>query len=169
MDGAERKSSAANRMAAGLSITPTRSYVPCMNPVSVNAALPASYWQAAKRGMLCRCPRCGEGKLFRKWLKSVDACDACGQDWTHHRADDFPAYIAMLVTGHLLAPVLIALSLDYDLSPMAILAMVVPVAIAMMLGMLQPAKGAVIATQWWHGLHGFKSERPAQPEPVLPK
>jgi len=33
--------------------------------------------------------------------------------------------------------------------------------VAMMLGMLQPTKGAVIAAQWWHGLHGFRKERPA--------
>ena len=140
-----------------------------MNQSSSVNALPATYWQAAKRGMLCKCPRCGEGKLFRKWLKSVDSCAACGQDWSYHRADDFPAYISMLVTGHLLAPLMIALSVDYDLSPLTILALIVPLSIVMMLAILQPAKGAVIATQWWHGLHGFKSERLPEPEPAFPK
>lgn len=128
--------------------------------------LPASFWQAAKRGALCKCPRCGQAPLFRKWLKSVDRCAACGQDWTHHRADDLPAYLAILVTGHLLAPILIMLSLDFELTPLVILALTIPPAVALMLGMLQPTKGAVIATQWWHGLHGFVKERAPAPAAV---
>lgn len=132
--------------------------------------LPATYWQALQRGIACRCPRCGKAKLFAKWLKSVARCPACDQDWSHHRADDFPAYIAILVTGHLLAPIMIALSLDTQLTPLAILALLVPGSVALMLGMLQPTKGAVIATQWWHGLHGFTKERqtPAPEQQPLP-
>ena len=121
--------------------------------------LPATFWQTALRGIAGKCPRCGEAKLFRKWLKSVDCCANCRQDWTHHQADDFPAYIAILVTGHLLAPLIIMLSADFELGPGAMAAILVPLAVAMMLGMLQPAKGAVIAAQWWHGLHGFVKER----------
>lgn len=124
-----------------------------------NIALPASFWQALQRGAMCKCPRCGKGRLFRKWLKSMDQCPACGQDWVNHRADDLPAYIAILITGHLLAPVMIALTLDFELTPVVILAVLVPLSIAMMLGILQPAKGAVIAAQWWHGMHGFIKER----------
>lgn len=126
--------------------------------------LPETFWQAARRGVLCRCPRCGQAPLFAKWLKSVDACAACGQDWTHHRADDLPAYIAIIVTGHLLAPILIMLALDFELSPLTILLLTIPPAVALMLGMLQPAKGGVIAIQWWHGLHGFVRE--GAPAPV---
>jgi uncharacterized protein (DUF983 family) len=127
------------------------------------APLPASYWHAARRGALGACPRCGEGRLFRKWLKSVDRCSACGQDWSSHQADDFPAYIAILVTGHLIAPLMVALPLSFALSPGAIFAILIPLALVMMVGMLQPAKGAVIATQWWHGLHGFVKERLPEP------
>jgi uncharacterized protein (DUF983 family) len=125
-------------------------------------ALPETYPQAAFRGGIkCRCPRCGEGKLFRKWLKPVDRCTACGQDWSLQRADDFPAYVSILVTGHVLAPLLVILALDYALSIPATFAIVLPLAVVMMLGLLQPAKGAIIAAQWWFGLHGFKQERPA--------
>ncbi|MFN5521571.1 MAG: hypothetical protein ACK5AT_04560, partial [Bradyrhizobium sp.] len=37
-------------------------------------------WTAMKRGLRGRCPRCGEGRLFRAFLKVADACDRCGQD-----------------------------------------------------------------------------------------
>lgn len=121
--------------------------------------IPASYAPAALRGIRGRCPRCGEGHLFHKWLKPRERCNVCTLDLTPQRADDFPAYISMLLTGHLLAPVIIILSLDFDLGPVAMMAILLPLALVMMLGLLQPAKGTVIATQWWFGMHGFLRER----------
>ncbi len=123
--------------------------------------LPGTFPAAALRAARGHCPRCGEARLFRKWLKPCDSCSACQIDWTPQRADDFPAYIAIIVTGHLLAPVIILLSKDFELEPLAIFALVIPLALGMMLGLLQPAKGAVIAAQWWFGLNGFRKERAA--------
>lgn len=125
------------------------------DPHPLPRSLPAALW----RGCLCRCPRCAEGKLFRKWLKPVDACAVCGLDISGQRSDDLPAYIGIFVTGHLLAPVIIALIADYSLSPLAMLAIIIPLALAMLFLLLQPSKGAVIALQWWNGMHGFKRER----------
>jgi len=129
------------------------------SPCPPASILPRSFSAAMLRGLRCTCPRCGSAGLFRRWLKPVDRCTACGADWTPQRADDFPAYIAIIVTGHLLAPIMIGLALDFDLGPLALAAIVFPTAIAMMLAMLQPAKGLVIALQWWHGMHGFTRER----------
>lgn len=127
--------------------------------------LPESFWEAAMRGIRGSCPRCGEAHLFRKWLKPGDSCHSCAQDWTLQRADDFPPYIAIFITGHLMAPVIIFLSLEVELSSLASAAIVLPLAAAIMLGTLQPAKGAVIAAQWWHGLHGFRRERRHEAKP----
>lgn len=121
--------------------------------------LPATFSQALLRGLRYRCPRCGEGHLFKKWLKPRERCPVCTLDLTPQRADDFPAYVAMIVTAHLLAPLIIAMSADWHMGVVAIIAILVPLAIAMMLGMLQPAKGGIIATQWWYGMHGFVKER----------
>jgi len=127
-------------------------------------ALPATAWQALTRGLRECCPRCGGGRLFRKWLKPRDRCAACGLDLTPQQADDFPAYIAIFATGHLLAPVIILLVRDYALSGWQLASILLPLATAMMLAMLQPAKGAVIALQWWNGMHGFRRERRAMAE-----
>ncbi|WP_342341743.1 DUF983 domain-containing protein [Croceibacterium atlanticum] len=116
--------------------------------------------ETAMRGVRGRCPRCNGAELFRKWLKPVDHCRACGQDWSLHTADDFPPYISIFVTGHLLAPLMIMLVLDFGLSTLATAAILIPLASVLMLGMLQPAKGAVIAYQWWLGLGEFEQERP---------
>lgn len=62
-------------------------------PAPIPDSLPHTLPEAALRGMRSQCPRCGKAPLFRKWLKVVDHCAACGQNWTSQRADDLPAYI----------------------------------------------------------------------------
>jgi len=121
--------------------------------------LPTSFRVAAARGAAGRCPRCAEAPLFARFLKPVERCPACAQDWTLQQADDFPAYIAIFVTGHVLAPIIISLVATYAIAPLLLAATVLPLSVAMMVGMLQPAKGAVIALQWWQGMHGFTRER----------
>jgi uncharacterized protein (DUF983 family) len=132
-------------------------------------ALPSSGWEAIMRGARGRCPGCSEAKLFLRFLKPRPRCAHCGHDWTHHQADDFPAYVSILITGHLMTPLIIALVRDAELSVAALVAIVLPLAMIVMIGLLQPAKGAIIALQWWFGMHGFKKERPgavvAEPGP----
>lgn len=120
--------------------------------------LPAGWIAALVRGAKCHCPRCGEAALFRKWLKPVDRCPHCRQDWSVQQADDFPAYIGIFVVGHLLAPVVIAM-ISGGISPLLTLAIILPVSVVMLIAMLQPTKGAVIGFLWWHGIGAFKQER----------
>ena len=131
-------------------------------------ALPHRLGDAMRRGAAGSCPRCGGASLFRRFLKPASHCHACGQDWSHQRADDFPAYIAMFITGHLMAPLMIVLVRSTTLGPLALCGIVLPLAMVMMLALLQPAKGAVIAAQWWYGMHGFRKERPEDPLPARP-
>lgn len=131
------------------------------NPKMESAELPSSAWKAMLRGARGRCPRCNEAKLFHRFLKPFPFCSACEQDWTHQQADDFPAYIAILLTGHIMAPIIIALVQDTKLSLIALAAIIVTAMLVLMIGFLQPAKGAIIALQWWFGMHGFTTERRA--------
>jgi uncharacterized protein (DUF983 family) len=118
--------------------------------------LPTKLTAAILRGIKGECPRCGKGKLFGKFLKPVSHCAACHQDWTLHQADDFPPYISIFLTGHLIAPVLIVIGMSDTLSMGAMIGVAMALAAAVMLAFLQPAKGATIALQWWLGMHGFK-------------
>lgn len=129
-------------------------------PVNGDIVLPATGWASILRGLRGRCPRCGEAGLFMRFLKLPPHCPHCDQDWRHQQADDFPAYVSIFVTGHLMAPLIIALIRDADLSIPALMAIVLPLAVILMIGLLQPAKGAIIALQWWFGMHGFIKERP---------
>ena len=57
--------------------------------------------RSIRRGLLGRCPACGEGRLFASFLKPVDACSVCGEEMHHHRADDLPPYLVITIVGHL--------------------------------------------------------------------
>jgi len=118
-------------------------------------ALPETYKTAILRGTMGKCPRCGEAKLFTKFLKADPCCPSCGQDWTRHQADDFPPYVSILITGHIMAPVIIELGSNDRLPMWAKLALGLVIASVLLMGLLQPAKGAIIALQWWIGMHGF--------------
>jgi uncharacterized protein (DUF983 family) len=120
--------------------------------------LPTGWVPALVRGLRGTCPRCGEAALFRAWLKPVERCGHCKQDWSVQQADDFPAYIGIFVVGHLLAPVVIAM-ISGGISAWLTLAIILPVAVIMLLAMLQPTKGAVIGFLWWHGIGAFRQER----------
>src|SRR3546814_13112729 len=61
-------------------------------------------------GLKSRCPSCGGARLFARYLKPVDACPACGQDWTHQRADDLPAYLVILLLGPLILPLVVGVN-----------------------------------------------------------
>lgn len=104
--------------------------------------------QALKRGLLCRCPACGEGRLFGRFLKPVARCAECGHDWTVKRADDFPAYLVVLILGHLLIPVVVEANLHYDMPMLAQMIAWPLLATVLALAMLQPMKGFVLALLW---------------------
>jgi len=122
--------------------------------------LPPTSWAALMRGLLGRCPRCREARLFARFLKPVARCARCDQDWTHQQADDFPAYVSIFVTGHVMAPIVIGLTGIDGLSTLALVSIILPLTLILTVGLIQPAKGAIIALQWWFGMHGFKQERP---------
>ena len=112
-------------------------------------------WTSLKRGLRGRCPRCGEGKLFRAFLKVADNCDKCGQDFSHHRADDLPAYLVIVVVGHIVVPLALYIETNYS-PPVALqLAIYLPLTLFASLALLQPVKGGVVALQWALRMHGF--------------
>ena len=124
-------------------------------------SLPKALW----RGFSMKCPNCGRGHLFGRFLKVADNCEACGEDFTPQRADDFPAYLVIVVVGHVVVPALLAMEVAY--APPAWLQLLIwlPVTLFSALALLQPTKGAIVALQWQTGMHGF--ERSRQPAAVL--
>jgi uncharacterized protein (DUF983 family) len=117
-------------------------------------------WTAMKRGFRCRCPRCGEGKLFRAFLKVDNNCSVCNLDFTPHRADDLPAYLVIVIVGHLLVPVILWIETDYSPPVWLQLSIYLPFTVIASLLLLQPVKGAVVGMQWALRMHGFDEQNP---------
>ena len=117
-------------------------------------------WTAMKRGFRCRCPRCGEGKMFRAFLKTADSCSVCGLDFSPHRADDLPAYLVIVIVGHIVVPIALIIETNYSPSVALQLAIYLPVTLLMSLLLLQPVKGAVVGIQWALRMHGFDENNP---------
>lgn len=112
--------------------------------------------RALARGFAMKCPNCGRGHLFRRFLKVADHCEVCGEDFSAQRADDFPAYLVIVVVGHLVVPTLLAVETAYAPPAWLQLAIWLPLTLFSALGLLQPTKGAIVALQWQTGMHGFE-------------
>jgi uncharacterized protein (DUF983 family) len=120
---------------------------------------PVSALQAFGRGLLGRCPNCGKGHIFRAFLKVADNCEVCGEELCHHRADDFPAYIVIVIVGHIVIPAVLWMETHYAPSYWVHLAMWLPLTIGLSMALMQPVKGAVVALQWFSGMHGFEEAK----------
>ena len=136
---------------------------------TVEPVSPRSVFRSLWRGFRGRCPHCGEGRLFRAFLKPVAACAACGEDMSHQRADDAPPYFTMVIVGHLLVPLMLAVMLLTDLPVAVNLAIWLPFTLIATIALLQPVKGAIIGLQWALRMHGFdgSTDPDAAPEGFL--
>ncbi len=111
---------------------------------------------AVRRGFLGRCPHCGKGRMFRAYLKVVDACPVCGEDLSHQRADDAPAYITMVVVGHFIVAGIVAAEELWPTLPLLPLGLAwSALAVLASLWLLPRVKGALVGLQWALRMHGF--------------
>ena len=115
--------------------------------------------ETMSRGFRGHCPACGQGRMFRAYLKVADACPHCGEELHHHRADDFPAYLVIFIVGHILVPIVLAVETAFAPPMLLSIPLWLTAAAAMCMGLLQPVKGAVVALQWHLGMHGFEESR----------
>jgi uncharacterized protein (DUF983 family) len=100
------------------------------------------------RGLKGRCPACGEGKLFRTYLKQVESCAACGEAFGHIRADDGPAWLTVMVTGHVIVALMMSVEALLTMPLWISVSLFSTLSGAMVLGLLQRAKGIFIGLIW---------------------
>lgn len=102
--------------------------------------------QSMLRGLKGRCPACGEGKLFSRYLKVQPTCSHCELNLAKYPADDGPAYFTILIVGHLVVAPLLIFPVIWEASPAIVLpATLIPLAIVTLL-LLHVTKG------WFIGL-----------------
>jgi len=129
---------------------------------------PRDKWQAVKRGFMGKCPHCGEGKMFRAFLKVAEACHSCGEELHHQRADDAPPYMTIFVVGHIIGAGMLWMEHQNDALPIWIHATVWPIlTVVLSFYFLPRIKGALIGLQWALRMHGFGGPA-SNAEPALP-
>ncbi|HEY8572935.1 DUF983 domain-containing protein [Phenylobacterium sp.] len=104
------------------------------------------------RGAKGRCPACGSGKLFWKYLKVEARCESCDEDLARYPADDGPAYLTILLVGHLVVAPLLFFPIVWEASPYATLpAILIPLAL-ITLWLLSRVKGGWIGLMYALGV-----------------
>ncbi|MGI9481776.1 MAG: DUF983 domain-containing protein [Hyphomicrobiales bacterium] len=111
--------------------------------------------RAMLRGGLLKCPACGKGKLFGRYLKAANTCGNCSEELFHHRADDAPPYFTMILVGHLVFPGIFIAERFYQPPLWLHFALWAPLLILLCLLFLPVVKGTIIGLQWSLFMHGF--------------
>lgn len=130
---------------------------------------PRNSWRAMLRGFGLRCPNCGKGRLFRKFLKVADWCPTCGETLHHQRADDAPAYFTIAVIGHVVIGGVLWLERAYAPATWVHLAIWLPMTLIGSLWLLPRVKGTLIGLQWALRMHGFGGEPDHIDPPPAPR
>ncbi|MFP4274178.1 MAG: DUF983 domain-containing protein [Paracoccaceae bacterium] len=116
---------------------------------------PRAMWPALRKGWRRRCPRCGKGPLLSSYLTVRQSCPVCREALHHHRADDGPAYLTILIVGHLMAPALHVTFVTWRPEPLVLFSIFAVGCVALSLYLLPRLKGVIVAFQWARQLHGF--------------
>jgi uncharacterized protein (DUF983 family) len=119
---------------------------------------PRSVFNSILRGLSLRCPACGKGRLYRRYLKVADQCPSCGEALHHHRADDAPPYFTIAIVGHVVVGLLLAVEIAYRPPLWLHAAIWLPLTVILALVLLPPIKGALVGLQWALLMHGFDPE-----------
>ncbi|SLN25610.1 hypothetical protein PEL8287_01170 [Roseovarius litorisediminis] len=112
-------------------------------------------WPALTKGFRRKCPNCGSGPLMKSYLKVRDTCTVCREDLSHQRADDGPAYLTILIVGHIVAPLLLVVFETWRPEPLVLFTIFAVGSVTLSLYLLPRLKGAVVAFQWARLMHGF--------------
>lgn len=128
---------------------------------------PRNVWRAIGRGLRQRCPACGQGAMFARYLKVHERCPACGEELHHQRADDAPPYFTILIVGHFIVGGVLSMEKAFAPPSWVHLAVWLPMTLLASLWLLPRVKGALIGLQWALHMHGFEdAARGEAPRPA---
>jgi uncharacterized protein (DUF983 family) len=100
----------------------------------------------------CRCPRCGQGKLFAGLLAVRPSCAACGLDLSAQDSGDGPAVFVIFFLGAIVVGLAAWVELKFG-PPLWVHALLwTPLIVAGAIAMLRPLKAGLIALQYRHNL-----------------
>ena len=106
--------------------------------------------QIVLRGLACKCPRCGKGKLYTGFLTLRPRCDSCGLDYAFIDAGDGPAVFIIMIAGAIVVAAALIVEVKYQ-PPFWVHAVLwLPLILATTLLPLRAMKSLLIALQFHH-------------------
>lgn len=108
-------------------------------------------------GLAGRCPRCGQGRLFGGFLEVAQRCERCGLDFGGQDSGDGPVAFIVLLAGFLVVGAALVVEVRYGWPVWLHMVVWLPLATLLCLGLLRPLKGLLIALQFRHRGHEFRS------------
>lgn len=106
--------------------------------------------QTMMRGLACKCPRCGEGKLYEGFLSLRPRCAACDLDYGFIDAGDGPAVFIIMIAGFIVVGSALVVEMKYQ-PPFWLHALLwTPLILATTLLPLRSMKSLLIALQFHH-------------------
>ena len=111
---------------------------------------PPTVTESALRGLTCKCPRCGRGKLFAGFLSLRPKCETCGLDYAFIDAGDGPAIFIIMIAGAIVVACALIVEIKYQ-PPLWVHAVLwVPLILVTTLWPLRAMKSLLIALQFHH-------------------
>lgn len=114
--------------------------------------------QSIRRGVFLRCPCCGQGRLFRSYLKPANDCPACGEAYGDMRTDDAAPWLTILLVGHIVGPLIVVSERSFQPPAMLQVAIFIPATLLLTLWLLPRAKGALLGLMWALRLRGTETQ-----------
>jgi len=119
--------------------------------------------RAIVRGLRGRCPRCGEGGLFKGFLGLRPSCARCGLDYGFADAGDGPAVFVILIGGFIVVFAAMIVEVLYAPPYWLHAALWLPLILLVTLGPMRPLKGLLIALQFHHKAAEGRLEQRGEP------
>jgi uncharacterized protein (DUF983 family) len=116
----------------------------------INDPAPATLSQTVMRGLACKCPRCGEGKLYAGFLTLRPNCDSCGLDYAFIDAGDGPAIFIIMIAGFIVVGAALVVEVKYQPPFWVHAALWGPLIVATTLLPLRSMKALLIDLQYFH-------------------
>ena len=106
--------------------------------------------ESALRGIACRCPRCGKGKLYSGFIDLRLSCEACGLDYAFIDAGDGPAIFIIMIAGAIVVGAALIVEVKYQPPFWLHAALWLPLILVTTLLPLRAMKSLLIALQFHH-------------------
>lgn len=111
-----------------------------------------------RSGLHCRCPACGDGALFRRFLDVRDRCAACNADFSGQDSGDGPIPFVIFLVGAVVVGLALFVEVRYQPAVWVHLMLWLPLTVFLVLGLMRPAKALMIALQYKHRHQDFRQD-----------